>query len=89
MTPTESDRLRAAEDAVIQLREALRLALDALKPGATLLDLPGIGTLTIHPHMPPKGGITVYVLDGVLVTKGELRERVAMDNRLDLVLQVK
>jgi hypothetical protein len=37
MTPTESDRLRAAEDAVIQLREALRLALDALKPGASLL----------------------------------------------------
>jgi hypothetical protein len=53
------------------------------------VDLPGIGTLTIHPHMPPRGGITVYVLDGVLVTKGELRERVAMDNRLDLVLQVK
>jgi hypothetical protein len=37
MTPTESSRLRAAEDAVIQLREALRVALDALKPNATPL----------------------------------------------------
>jgi hypothetical protein len=27
----------------------------------------------------------VYVLDGVLVTRAELRELVAMDNRLDLV----
>jgi hypothetical protein len=35
MTPAESDRMRAAEDAVIQLREALRVALDALKPNAT------------------------------------------------------
>jgi hypothetical protein len=33
----EAVKQEQAEDAVIQLREALRVALDALKPTATLL----------------------------------------------------